>query len=329
MNPYGVLLRLRRRLYERGALGSRAVPGRSLSVGNMTWGGTGKTPFVEAIARHFQRQGERVAVISRGYGRRSRGLRVVSDGAAVRCSAAESGDEAQLLARRLSGVAVIVCEDRVAGARRAAELGAGFFVFDDAFQHLRLRRDLDVVLLDCARPLGGGLPPRGRAREEPRALAAADVLVLTRCAAGPPGETEREIRRWNLRAPIFHSRFRFDGWLGEGGAPAPDTARPGLAFCAVGSPESFSATLAEAGVSPVAALSFRDHHFYSDADLRKIEEAARRKGAEVLLTTEKDLVKVEGRLRMPVAAARVEPEIRESGFFETLGRLLREKTVVV
>ena len=327
MNPYGTLLRWRRRLYETGRLRSRAAPGPSLSVGNLTWGGTGKTPFVERIAREFLGR-RRVAVVSRGYGRRSRGARIVSDGRAIRCGVVESGDEAALHARRLPGAIVVVAEDRVEGARRAAELGADFFVFDDAFQHLALRRDLDVVLLDAEDPLGGGLPPFGRAREEPGALSRADILVLTRCPAERPASDEA-VRRWNRRAPLFHSRFRFAGWFGPDGeraaAPPPRT----LAFCGIGQPRSFRATLAEAGAAPAAWLEFPDHHFYSARDLRGIEEAARRAGAEALLTTEKDLVRIEPLPALPLFAARIEPEIREEGFSAAIVRLFGEGGIVV
>lgn len=327
MNPYGALLRLRRRLYESGRLRSRAAPGPSLSVGNLTWGGTGKTPFVERIAREFLGR-RKVAVISRGYGRRSRGPRIVSDGKAIRCGVAESGDEARLHARRLPGAVVVVAEDRVEGALRAAELGADFFVFDDAFQHLALRRDLDVVLLDAEDPFGGGLPPFGRAREEPGALSRADVLVLTRCRFEDPAADE-PIRRWNRNAPLFHSRFRFAGWFGPEGERLAEPPARTLAFCGIGRPQSFRATLADAGVVAAAWLEFPDHHFYSARDLRGIEKAALRAGAEALLTTEKDLVRIAPPLALPVFAARIEPEFREEGFFGAIVRLFGENGVVV
>jgi tetraacyldisaccharide 4'-kinase len=328
VNPYGAVLRLRRRLYETGVLESRPAPGPSISIGNLTWGGAGKTPFVQWMARHYADRGLRVGVVLRGYRRKSRGVRVVSDGMTVLSGVEESGDEAQLHARRLPGAIVVVSEDRARGARRAGELGARLFLFDDAFQHLALRRDLDVVLLDADRPFGGGLPPRGRCREDPRALARADILVLTRCASQAL-EGEREVRRWNPSAPLFHSRFRFVGWIDERGAGRPDPPPRPLAFCSIADPDSFRATLEEAGVRPLELLEFRDHHSYSGGDLRRIEEAARRSGAESLVTTEKDLVKVEGRLRMPISSARIEPVLREPGFFETLDRLFREKGIVL
>lgn len=321
MSLYGAVAAARRRLYESGALHSESVGVPVVSVGNLTWGGTGKTPFLAFLASDYERRGRRIGIVSRGYGRRSRGVVVVSDGARVLAGVAEAGDEPSLLAARFPGAIVVVGEKRAAAARRAAELGAGLLLLDDAFQHLALRRDLDIVLVDALRPFGGGTPPRGRAREDPSALSRADLVVVSRAVPGEASAADAEIPKWS-GAPIFHCRFPFGGWRGiEGPAALPPGIRA-LAVCAVGKPESFRATLREGAATVAGLVSFRDHHEYSDRDVRRLEERAKESGAEMLLTTEKDLVKLAGRVRMPILAARVETEIFETGFFSAAETIL-------
>src|SRR5215216_482156 len=181
---YGAVARARLRLYRSGWLKSERVGAPVVSVGNLTAGGTGKTPLVEWVAHALAAEGLRACVLTRGYGRADEGRRVVaSDGARVLAEVAECGDEPRLLAEKLLGVASVVCDrDRVSAARWArAELGARVFVLDDGFQHLRIARDLDVVTLDATDPWGGGhLLPRGRLREPASALARAGCVVITR-----------------------------------------------------------------------------------------------------------------------------------------------------
>jgi tetraacyldisaccharide 4'-kinase len=317
---YGAVAAARRSLYARGVLKSEFAPVPVVSVGNLTWGGTGKTPFVAALVSYWQSVGRRVGVASRGYGRRSRGTVLVSDGNRLLAGVAEAGDEPYLLARRFPGAIVAVAERRVDAAREAARLGAEIVILDDAFQHLAIRRDLDVVLVDAGDPFGGGPPPRGRGREDAPAIARADLVVVTRARRGEESAADREVPRFTA-APIYHCAFRFAGWF-RGGEPSASPAAPGWAVCAVGNPESFRATLAESGAAAAGFAAFRDHHAYSAADVRRIEESARRAGATALLTTEKDEVKLAGRTQLPLFAARVEAEIFEAGFFADAARLL-------
>jgi tetraacyldisaccharide 4'-kinase len=321
LNPYGAVAGARRRLYESGWLRSERVDVPVVSVGNLTWGGTGKTPILESLAAHFEERGRRVGIVSRGYRRSSTGLVVVSDGAGAVASPSRGGDEPVLLARRHPRAIVVVAERRPKGGREAIRLGAEILLLDDAFQHLAIARDADVVLVDAADPWGGGFPPSGRAREAPKALSRADVIVVTRASRGVVSAADGAIPRFTS-APIFHARFRFAGWL-SGGAPALSPAGPAFAFCGIARPESFRATLEEAGGPPLAGFAaFRDHHPYTDDDVRKIEERASRAGAAVLLTTEKDAVKVDGRARLPLFAARIEAEIFEAGFPERIDEIL-------
>ena len=320
MNPWGAVAGARRRLYESGWLRSERVDAPVVSVGNLTWGGTGKTPILAFLAAHFEERGRRVGIVSRGYRRRSSGLVVVSDGAGKLASVASGGDEPALLARRFPRAVVVVAERRPEGAREAIRRGAEVLLLDDAFQHLAIARDADVVLVDAADPWGGGLPPSGRAREAPAALSRADVVVVTRASRGVACAADAAVPRFSS-APLFHSRFRFAGWFSGGAAAAPPSGSA-FAFCAIAKPDGFRATLEEAGASVAGFAAFRDHHPYADADVRKIEERAARAGADVLLTTEKDSVKLEGRTRLPLLAARIEAEIFEPGLPERIDEIL-------
>jgi len=320
VNPFGAVAGARRRLFESGWLRSERVDAPVVSVGNLTWGGTGKTPVLAFLAAHLEQRGRRVGIVSRGYRRSSSGLVVVSDGAGAVASPSRGGDEPVLLARRHPRAIVVVAERRAEGAREAIRLGAQVLLLDDAFQHLAIARDADVVLVDADDPWGGGFLPLGRAREAPGALSRADVVVVTRASPGVASAADAAIPRFTP-APIFHARFRFAGWF-SGGEPAASPPGPGFAFCGVARPDSFRATLEEAR-APVAGLAaFRDHHAYSDADVRKIEERAAGAGAAALLTTEKDAVKIEGRARLPLFAARIEAEIFEPGMPERVDEIL-------
>jgi tetraacyldisaccharide 4'-kinase len=225
-------------------------------------------------------------------------------------------------------VVVVVSERRISGARKAVELGADLLLLDDAFQHLAIRRDLDIVLLDRADPLGGGLPPLGRSREPASALSRADMIVLTGSDSPETGAAERLVRRWNAGAPIFHARTRFVGWFDDLGEPPGDCAgllRRPVAVAAIARPGRFERTLREANVSPVAGFTFRDHHFYSEADRDRIGGAVSELGGTAVVTTEKDQAKLAGRMKVPVLAARIEPDLLEPGFFEKAGEILARR----
>lgn len=323
MNPYGALVSLRSKLYAAGVLSSSRVDVPVISVGNLTWGGTGKTPVTAWIAAHFHSAGRRVGILSRGYGRASRGTVVVSDGNRILVSAADSGDEPQQLALTLPDSIVVVAARRIDAARRARELGANLLILDDGFQHLAIERDLNIVLLDALNPFGGGLPPAGRLREPASALVRADVVLITRADAdGSTPALDARVRQLNTRAPIFHLRFRFSGWRDEKGRRVEAVEGASIAVCGIASPESFRQTLREARVEPAELIVFRDHHDYAPGDIRNLEERAASRGARLLVTTEKDTVKLAGRTRLKLLAARIEPEPREGELLETLDSML-------
>ncbi|MCA1620941.1 MAG: tetraacyldisaccharide 4'-kinase [Acidobacteria bacterium] len=312
---YGAVTRARLRLYRSGLLKTEEVGAPVVSVGNLTAGGTGKTPLVEWVARALAREGLRACVLTRGYGRADESRRVLaSDGARVLAGVEECGDEPRLLAERLLGAASVVCDrDRVAAARWArAELGAEVFVLDDGFQHLRIARDLDIVTLDATDPWGGGhLLPRGRLREPASALARADCVVITRAGLAEDLEGLRaEVERLcGGRAAVVTSRVRTRGLvpLKEFGRPAHEVVAVGAsahagvaagsavaAFCAVGNPRAFFEHLRREGFGLSYTRAFADHHAYTAADADAVSREAARAGARALLTTAKDAVKLRG-----------------------------------
>jgi tetraacyldisaccharide 4'-kinase len=324
---YGKATSVRASWYASGRLAAHALPRPSISVGNLTFGGTGKTPFVEFLARRFRFEGRVPAILSRGYGRRSRGVVVVSAGEGPLVSADEGGDEPVALARAAPGVIVVVGERRADAARRAADLGADLLLLDDGYQHLAARRDVNLLLLDARDPFGGGrLAPAGRLREPVSAAERADAVVFTRVDRGAPTEAARQtLARFAPRAPVFHARIRAAGLRDERGGPIEAVMLPPLrvlAVCGIAHPAEFAATLAEAGVSPEERLEFRDHQRYGEHSLARIRAAVERTGASLLVTTEKDAVKLEGRSPLPIVTVRLAVEVDEPGFFAFLSSRL-------
>ena len=324
---WAAILERRARLYASGRRVSHKLPHPVVSVGNLTLGGTGKTPFVEFLARRLRFEGRRPAVLSRGYGRRSRGVVVVSAGEGPVVSADEGGDEPVALARRLPGVLVVVAERRVEAARAADELGADLFLLDDGYQHLSVWRDVNLLLLDARDPFGGGrFPPRGRLREPLSALARADAIVFTRVdGQGPLEEARRALNRWNPGAPAFSARIRPVDLADEKGSTVSGSEllpRRFLAVCGVASPSGFLASLKDLDLSPEETLAFPDHHRYGERDLARIRRAADRTGSAWIATTEKDAVKLSGRLTLPLLAVRLAVEVLEPGFFPFLAARL-------
>lgn len=282
--PYRGLVAARNLAYDRGwkAVHSAAVP--VVSVGNLTFGGTGKTPMVEWIARRLRARGLRVVLVSRGYG-----------------SGTGLNDEGRVLDQNLPDVPHLQDPDRVALARIAVEeLEAGAIVLDDGFQHRRLARDLDVVLLDALDPFGGGrLAPRGMLREPVRSLRRAGVVVLSR--ADLVDESARrsirvEAERRAGRALVWaQARHAPRDLIDESGASEPIAGienRRVFAFCGIGNPDGFLRTLEMRGVSPIVFRAFPDHHEYTREDVASLAVDVSSAGSDLALTTQKDLVKL-------------------------------------
>ena len=295
--PYAVLLRLRAWGYASGILRSYRLNSPVISVGNITVGGTGKTPMTAHIARLLMAQGRRVAVLSRGHGGSYGGLpRVVSDGVSLFMTAQEAGDEPYLLARDLPGLMVVIGHDRYEAGRMAEqELNPDVFILDDGFQHLRLRRNLNVLLLDGRCPFGNGLTlPAGLLREPTTAVRRADLVILTRCDDGSARPTEVQ-----MGVPVLSARHRLSGIVPlEGGECRPFSALYGekvLAFAGIADPDRFFSGVAETGVEVVGSLSLPDHTVYDDRALAGIRQLFRSTGATCVLTTAKDAVKLDQR----------------------------------
>jgi tetraacyldisaccharide 4'-kinase len=327
---YGQAVAARASLYASGTLRQHRLAFPVVSVGNLTFGGTGKTPLVEFLARRLHFEGYRPAILSRGYGRRSRGVVVVSRGQGPLVPAEIGGDEPVALAGRLPGIPVVVGERRVAAGRAAARLGADLFLLDDGYQHLALARGANLLLLDSGDPFGGGkLPPAGRLREPLSAMKRADAVIFTRAARGEPTDDAlRTVALWNPGAPVFHARIRPEGLRDEAGSPIAvgDVARRRcVAVSGVAVPARFAATLRELDLLPEEAFVFGDHHVYSDGDLKRFRDGADRTGASLLVTTEKDAVKLAGRISLPIVTVRLEVSIAEPGFFPWLLDKLGER----
>jgi tetraacyldisaccharide 4'-kinase len=283
--PFGAAARLRVRAYRSGLMQQRRLDGIVISVGNLTVGGTGKTPMVLWIAERLIAQGEKTAILTRGY----RGQE--SDHG-------RTSDEAQLLGARLGGlVDVGVGADRWAEGRRLAARGVGYFILDDGFQHLGLARDVDLVLVDATSPFGGGhLLPAGRLREPKSALARADIVVITRSSHAP---TVQAVIGRQSKAPIFYAHMQLDSvhtWNGHypGAEDSSAGQRRFFAFCGIGNPSAFLSDLRSAGLDIVGHRFFPDHHRYDERDARFLEAAARQAGADALVSTEKDVFNLAG-----------------------------------
>ena len=312
---YAAALELRRR---RAAGRAERLPRPVVSIGNLHWGGGGKTPLAIALARHLAAGGRRVAILSRGYRRASRGVVLVSRGAGPEVAVAVAGDEPFEMAVELPGVAVVVGERRAEAARKAlATLAVDLFLLDDGFAHVALAREVDLLVFPAADPFAGGrLLPAGRLREPLAAARHADAVVLTGADPADP-----EAGRWLAAALAPH------GFAGPGFASATVAAPPRLlaedvalaagtpvaAVAAIARPQAFFAAARASGARVVAELAFADHHDYPEADLRAIARRARAAGAGVVLTTAKDRAKLEGRLGLPLAilpvTARPEPAL--------------------
>ncbi|MCC6730791.1 MAG: tetraacyldisaccharide 4'-kinase [Chthonomonadales bacterium] len=295
-------LRLYLAPYRLGIRRQARLPCSVISVGNLTTGGTGKTPMTQRIAAYLLGEGLRVCVLSRGYrGAAERGAEIVSTADRVLLGAAQAGDEAYMLARLLPGVPVMVGRDRrVTGALAAERFAPDAIVLDDGMQFYQLHRDLDVVLLDAAAPFGDGRTlPRGLLREPPSHLRRAGVVVLTgaeRAGAAGLQRAREQVGRHARSASLFAADYacvslraldrsleREVEWL---------VGRPVATLCALGNPEAFEEQARRAGGRLVHAARLPDHHAATLAELNEAIAAAQAAGAEAILVSEKDAVKL-------------------------------------
>ena len=289
---YGAGVGARNALYDRGILPSRALQGPVISVGNLSVGGSGKTPFVILLGGLLASRGIKFDVISRGYGRQTSGVALVDPGGSAR----SFGDEPLLIARRL-GTPVIVGEDRYqAGIFAEAKFGPQFHILDDGFQHRSLARDFNILLLtpDDARDR---LLPAGRLREPLSSIQRADAVVLT-SGASPDAVPLGGRLVWRVRRGIV---------------PKDVPAQP-LAFCGIARPKSFFLQLRAAGIEPIAEAVYRDHHTYTEKDIRELLQAREQSEAGGFVTTEKDAINLGGYFAAlePIAVVPVNMELADA-----------------
>ncbi|MEO5353236.1 MAG: tetraacyldisaccharide 4'-kinase [Magnetococcus sp. XQGC-1] len=297
---YGMAMQLRAALYRHHLLPAYRAPCPVLSVGNLSAGGTGKTPMVLWLAQQLRHK--RLTIVSRGYGTpgNAKGITVVADPDGVRLAPPLAADEATLLARNLPGVALLTGADRSRLIRFAVEQYASeLILMDDGFQHLRVQRDLDLLLMDGAHPLGNGfLLPGGILRERPQALHRCDAILLTRC-----GEEETFARARKMVAriapdkPILRADHQPRVWLRLGSNTPLDldalADKPVLAFCGIARPDSFARLLAKTHTQTTGWQIFPDHFCYTRASGAALVRQAQASGAEALVCTEKDAVKMD------------------------------------
>lgn len=301
---YGAAARARRALYQTGVFRTHRVDAPVISVGNITTGGTGKTPLVEWIARAVASERKRVCILSRGYGRSDSHARViVSDGESILADATTSGDEPLLLAENLLGLAAVISDaDRLSAANWAREnLASEVFILDDGFQYLSLARELNILSIDATNPWGGArLLPGGRLREPLDGMKRADCIIITRSDQAAEIELlESRINRVAGNRTVLRSSVKTIGLLplhkarvGEHAAWLTTPNEPVAAFCGIGNSQSFFTHLGRDGHALCYSRAFPDHHWYRQADVDEVVREARGRGAGALVTTAKDAVKL-------------------------------------
>lgn len=295
---YGLTCRLRILLYEKGMLHRKKVDCLVVSIGNLTVGGTGKTPVTIFLAEKWQMLGYAVGIVSRGYRGTYKGpLRLVSDGQEILEKPESVGDEPYLIAERLKGVPILVSSDRYKGCRWLLErFKLDVILLDDGFQHIRLHRDLNLLLVDATNPFGNGaLLPRGTLREPLSEVRRADVVIFTR------SEDEADASEWiseieRFGRPCIRTTFHPTQLirLRDGAMRSPTALinEPVLGFCGIGNPDSFAMLLKRLGADLRDQMVFRDHYGYAPSDIEKIRKRADSMGVKWVVTTEKDAVKI-------------------------------------
>ncbi len=289
---YGLVLTFRRRRWPKR--NSARLDAPVISVGNITCGGTGKTPTVEMVVRELIDRGWNPAILSRGY--RTPGI---SDGNLLQIEFNEGNDEYRLLCENLPSVPHYQGRDRVVCGREAIAAGADILVMDDGFQHLRLHRDADLVLLDALRPFDNGrVIPAGLLREPIGALEAADLIAVTRVELVSEERREAIVAFLKERFPgipvlLLESSARvWQELYGETLDPGFLEGKEVCAFCGIGNPDSFELTLGELGIRLAGFKAFRDHHAYDPATVEGLGAWARERGVDTIVMTQKDAVKI-------------------------------------
>ncbi len=334
---YGFVIAVRNFLYDHGYFRAENVGVPVISIGNISVGGTGKTPLVEILLGHLLQKDLRPAVVSRGYKRKSKGTVVVSDGKRVVANAINGGDEPLQLARKFSSAIVVVDEVRTRGARVAIDsYGAQIVILDDGFQHRAMRRDLDIVLLDAAEKKSRRwYLPAGRGRESLRNLARANVIVHTRLKGDVGARFSAEVTQ-RTNAPQFRMSSKVESIVkvadGKRGSITEIQGKNCLAFCGIAKPKNFRSIIEELGVKIQRFLPFPDHHYYTEDDLKRIQKIFAEFKHDFILTTEKDAARLDNEklkdLEFFSSLYYVELNASIAGeerFFEIIGQAISKK----
>lgn len=315
---YSAAHRLRRSWWRTRA---RHLPVPVISIGNLHWGGTGKTPMVAAVARHFIESGRSVTLLSRGYGRQGRRELIASRGSGSLGSPAEIGDEPAMLADSVAGLSVVVGADRFeAGQLALSQLNPrpDLFILDDGFSHVALARDLDLLTFPVSDPWAGGrLPPGGRLREPLESARWADAVLLTGNPEGSGEALARALRPFGFEGPGFSVASRVDARNPGDGSVFDLSHRAVLLVTGVARPERVHESATACGAEVRDHLRLADHHDYPDSTLEEIVTRFRSSNAECIVTTSKDLVKLANRLDLPLIELRLTAE-PQSTFWDWL-----------
>lgn len=298
---YSGAVRLRLLAYRKGLLKAKSLPAFVVSVGNITAGGTGKTPFVAMLTEWAAHNGFRAAILSRGYkGKSKREHLVVSDGQRLTTSVNDAGDEPILLAKKLPSTPVLVSKDRYAIGDMALRLfNSELLLLDDGYQHLSLHRDVNVLLVDAKRQFGNGsLLPLGPLREPRMGIKRADVIVISRCSERHHGDELAELVRETIPGtPVLRSSHLPDRVIfsstGEAHPPQILEGKNVMAFAGIAHPDDFLEMVTGLGAHVVEFKGYPDHHSFDDSDIETLESWSRRPEIDFLLTTEKDWVRIE------------------------------------
>ncbi len=323
---YRLSIKLRKYLYDLNVLSVVHLDAKIISVGNITVGGTGKTPMVERLARLLMENGYNIAVLSRGYRRKKKNTMIVSDRNGLKATPEEAGDEPILLAKKLPGIPVVVGRNRRETGKKAAEMWkCDVLILDDGFQYMGLKKDLDLVLIDSQNPWGNGkLLPAGPLREPLSELKRAHAVVFTRVNENRNIKASMQRVQEIISAPIFHSVHQPSTWVSlSKGDNFPLNFLKGkkvVAFAGIGNPDSFEKSLTEIGVETVDFIRYRDHYWYKQKDLDQLTLMAEQKGAMALVTTEKDGVRLPllGKYKTPIYLLQITLGIKAINKFKKL-----------
>lgn len=323
---YGGAHRLRHAWLSRRA---KRLPRPVISVGNLHWGGGGKTPLVAALASHLRDAGKNVAILTRGHGSKGEGVRILSRGEGPLLGPRMAGDEPVLLAGMLRGVSIVVCPNRHRAGRHALhrlDPPPDLFLLDDGFSHLYLQRDLDLLAFPATDPFAGGrLAPGGRLREPLASAKRADAVLLTGLGEDDPGDLGEQLAAalapYGFRGPGFASRTRSEKPLLVGNGKIRHGSRA-IVVSGIARSQPFLDAVRGFGFEIVEHFDFPDHYAYPPSSVEKITDAYMRHGAELVLTTAKDRVKLQGHLEVPLAEVPIRAE-PEKAFFDWLGQQIR------